>query len=53
MVFGGRISVKYALKRADVARLDTLRVPRLQDIPFCDFHNIWAVWNKAKKTPGG
>src|SRR5712664_3152009 len=49
MVFGGRISVKYALKRADIARLDRFRSQSLRLV----ISTTFGCWNKAKKTPGG
>src|SRR6266571_2107981 len=52
MVFGGRISVKYALKRADVARLDTFR-SRPSTVFCLVISTTSGCWNKAKKTPGG
>jgi len=43
MVFGARIKVKYALRRVDMVRLDTLRAVYLDCVLSCDFHNIWLL----------
>jgi hypothetical protein len=51
MVFGGRISVKYALRWVDVARLDTFRASFLFAGSLCDFHNIRAVGIRLKRLP--
>src|SRR5713226_6901581 len=52
IVFGGRISVRYALKRAEVVRLDTLRALSLHGARPCDFHNIWLFGIRLKRLPG-